>query len=91
MNKFFDKLAQKIVDRLIRRVGMDGVRVALVNVQPGDLIVVDIPDHMITNAEQTIIEREWSGLFTNNRVVVTNGFSISVIRGAPERPLGGRY
>jgi hypothetical protein len=91
MDKLLDRLAQKIVDRLIRHVGMDGVKVAIVNVQPGDLVIIDIQSEgEIPEAKYASIEREWSSLFPNNRVQVTNGFNLSVIH-APTKPLSGRY
>lgn len=90
MAKMLDILAQKIVDRLIRRIGMDGIRVATINAQPGDLVIIDVhSESMLPKEVLNSIERKWESLFANNRVVVTQGMSVSVIH-APVKPLSGR-
>lgn len=85
MNRLFDKLAEKIVDRLIKRVGMNGIRIATVNVQPGDLVIVNLTSEVkLTETAIKNIERQWESLFANNRVVVTQGMNVSVIHALPK-------
>lgn len=80
MTKLLDKMAQKIVDGLIKRIGMDDLRIAIVNVIPGDIIVVDITSpREVTQTEYDLIKTRWRAVFPNNQVIVMNGFNLSLI------------
>ena len=86
MNKLLDKLAEKIVDRLIRRVGIDGLKIVTVNVQPGDLVIVHVKqDAPLTMMQEEFMKNHWESLFPKNRVVVTNLVDLSIVH-APEKP-----
>jgi len=88
MKKLIDSLARAIAERLIARMGMAGFRVAVVNVQPGDVILVRSDVEIVPEA-YSIIKAQWEDLFPNNRVVFMNSFHVDVVHEAATEKPGG--
>jgi hypothetical protein len=78
MRKLIEKLAQIVVQKLIEQLGADGFRIQLLNVQPGDLILVKCEEDL-TDKELQKAQAQWESVFPHNRLVVTHGYDIAVV------------
>ena len=80
MKKLLDYIARELAKRLVEKFGSDGIRVAVVNIQPGDFIVLksenEVSDELYTRLMETM-----KGIFPDNKCIVLDvGLDLGVLK-----------
>lgn len=68
MSTLVDRIAKLFVDRLIERVGLGDIHVAVMNLQPGDIIVVK-SEKVISDEAWERLREQMGKMFPNNLVI----------------------
>jgi hypothetical protein len=80
MNALLNRIAQWFFDQLIERIKLGEVQVAVMNLQPGDIIVVK-SDKEISNAAWTRLTEEFKTIFPNNLIIaMEDSLDLAIVR-----------
>lgn len=80
MNALLDRIAKWFFDRLIERLGLGEIYVAVMNIQPNDIIVVK-SDKPISDEAWGRLTGEFKKIFPNNLVIaVEDSLELAIVR-----------
>lgn len=80
MHRLLDHIANIFIARLIERIGLGEIQVAVMNLQPGDIIVVK-SDKAISDAGWERLKTQLGGVFPNNLIIaVEDTLELAIVR-----------